>query len=90
MYETSIIIGVAYLSVCFFLCKYNKVKYCKYGIEYLNLNKKFMDPNNIYDWVHHQNNTINVNLSTITHFLTVTLHSNLYLYLVINNIYYHE
>ena len=98
--KTSIFFGILYLLYCYIFRKeegydiINGIKIYKpqynYNISYLNLNKKFIDINNIYTWVHHKNNIININLSVLTHFFTILIHTNIYLFLILSKTYYHE
>ena len=90
MFSTSIFFGALYLIICYIASKLNKLEYFNYNISYLKLDKKFIKLDDIYSWVYHENNLINVNLTTLTHFLTVTIHTRLYLYIIINEIYYHQ
>ena len=47
MMPISTICGVCYIILCYLLCKYNKLVYSDYSIKYLELNKKFINKNNI-------------------------------------------
>ena len=98
--KTSIFFGILYLLYCYIFRKeegydiINGIKIYKpqynYNISYLNLNKKFIDINNIYTWVHHKNNIININLSVLTHFFTILIHTYIYIFLILSKTYYHE
>ena len=61
-----------------------------YFTTYFKLNEKFINSKDIYSWVRHKNNIINLNLSTLAHLSTLVIHTNIFLYLITNKIYYHE
>ena len=90
MFKISIIIGILYLFICYIVVNHYKKDYFNDDLSYFKLNKKFINLNNIYSWVHHKNNIINIILPVLSHFLTVLIHTNIYLHIMLNKIYYHE
>ena len=91
---TSLGLGVSYILYCLvlhFTYKDADVMTRAHHWSGLNLNitdNKFITKRNINSWVHHKNNIISVNLSTLTHLLTVFIHTNVYFYLITIDITY--